>query len=126
MTLRTVFSINIPISVFFGITCLLLPNWLFSLYGVELTEPGIFMTQLAGAAYLGFGALAMQARSAASKEFRLAAALALFVQDSIGAIVSIIGQTSGYFNSMGWTTVAVYLLLALGYGYFRFIRPDKA
>ena len=52
MTLRTLFTINIPISVFFGMTCIFIPNRLISLYGVDLTQPGVFMTQLAGAAYL--------------------------------------------------------------------------
>ena len=126
MNLRTLFSINVPISAFFGATCLFVPNWLFSLYGVELTPPGVFMTQLAGAAFLGFGVLAFLARSSESKDFRLAVALALFVQDSIGTVVSITSQISGLFNTLGWSTVAVYLFLALGYGYFRFVKPEEA
>ena len=126
MNLRTLFTINVPISAFFGLTCLLAPNLLFSLYGVELTSPGVFITQLAGAAYLGFGALAFQARSSESKEFRLALALALFIQDIIGVVISIYYQVTGIFNALGWTTVGVYLFLALGYGYFRFLKPDES
>ena len=124
MNLRHLFTINVPISAFFGGTCILLPNWLFALYGVELTQAGVFMTQLAGAAFLAFGTLAFIARSSESKEFRLALALGLFVQDLIGTIISIIGQVNGVFNAFGWSTVAVYGLLALGYGYFRFINTD--
>ena len=126
MNLRTLFTINVPISAFFGATCLLTPNWLLSLYGTELTPAGTFMTQLAGAAYLGFGALAFLARSSDSKEFRLALATGLFIQDLIGTIISIIGQLSGLFNPLGWSTVAVYLVLALGYGYFRFLNPEAS
>jgi hypothetical protein len=103
-----------------------MPNLLFSLYGVDLTAPGVFMTQLAGAAYLGFGVLAFQARSSASKEFRLALALALFLQDSIGAVISIYYQVTGIFNTLGWTTVGVYLFLALGYGYYRFLKSEES
>jgi nucleoside recognition membrane protein YjiH len=84
------------------------------------------MTQLAGAAFLGFGTLALLARSSDSKEFRLALATGLFVQDAIGTIVSILGQLSGFFNPLGWSTVAVYLLLAIGYGYFRFLNPEAS
>lgn len=124
MNLRTLFSINVPVSAFFGATCIFVPNWLFSLYGVDLTPPGEFMTQLAGAAYLGFGVLAFLARSSESKDFRMALALALFIQDSIGAVISIYAQISGLFNTLGWSTVAVYLFLALGYGYFRFLKPE--
>jgi hypothetical protein len=99
---------------------------LISLYGVELNEPGVFLTQLAGAAFLGFGVLAFLARSTDSKEFRLAVALALFVRDSIGTVVSVYGQITGLFNALGWTTVAVYLFLAFGYGYFRFLKTEES
>ena len=126
MNLRQLFTINVPISVFFGGACILLPNWLLSLYGVELTQAGIVMTQLAGAAFLAFGTLAFLARSSESKEFRLGLALGLFVQDSVATIISIYGQVSGIFNILGWSTVAVYGLLALGYGYFRFVKTDAA
>ena len=124
MTLRTLFTINIPISFFFGLTCLLIPEWLMSLYGAEISPAGAFMTRLAGAAYLGFGVLAYQARSTRSAEFALALALGLFVQDSIGAALSLFAQINGLFNALGWTTVVLYLLLALGYGYFRFIKEE--
>lgn len=126
MNLRQLFTINVPISIFFGGTCIFLPNWLLSLYGVELTPAGVSMTQLAGAAFLAFGTLALVARSSESKEFRLALALGLFVQDLIGTIISIFGQVNGVFNVFGWSTVAVYGLLALGYGYFRFVNTDAA
>lgn len=126
MNLRTLFSINIPISIFFGGTCLFWPNWFLSLYGVDLTPPGVFMTQLAGAAYLGFAVLAFHARASESKDFRLALALALFIQDFIGTIISIYGQITGLFNILGWTTVLVYLFLAIGYGYFRFLKPEES
>jgi hypothetical protein len=126
MNLRQLFTINVPISIFFGGTCIFLPNWLLSLYGVELSPPGEFMTQLAGAAFLAFGALAFLARSSQSKEFRLALALGLFVQDSVGTIIAAYGQVQGTFNAFGWTTVALDLLLALGYGYFRFVSVDAA
>jgi hypothetical protein len=125
MTLRMLFTINVPISLFFGVACLLFPEWLVSLYGGDLTTSGIYMTRLAGAAYLGFAALAIQARRTKSTEFLLALALALFIQDSIGAFVSFYAQIAGHLTALGWTTVALYSILALGYGYFRFIRPES-
>jgi hypothetical protein len=66
------------------------------------------------------------ARNAEAKETRLNLALALFIQDSVGLAVSLHGQFTGVMNWVGWSTVLVYLFLALGYGYFRFVRPDAA
>jgi hypothetical protein len=126
MTLRTLFAINIPISIFFGGTCIFLPNWLFSLYGVELNPAGEFMTQLAGAAFLAFATLAYLGRSSESKDFRLSLALGLFVQDSLGTLISVYGQINGPFNTFGWSTVVLYLILAMGYAYFRFVNPEAA
>ena len=125
MNLRMLFTINVPISICFGATCLLAPEWLISLYGGDLTSEGAYMTRLAGAAYLGFGALAFQARASKSTEFLLALALALFIQDSIGAIVPLYAQIASQLNALGWTTVALYSILALGYGYFRFLKPES-
>ena len=124
MNLRKLFTINVPISAFFGFTCLIVPNWLTLLYGTDSTPSGIFITQLAGAAYLGYGVLAYLARSSESKDFRRSLAVGLFVQDSIATIVAIIGQISGAFNAIGWTTVALYFILALGYGFFIFVKPE--
>ena len=82
------------------------------------------MVRLAGAAYLSYGVLVFFARSSESKDFRRSLALALFTQDAIATIAAIIAQISGMFNALGWTTVGSYLILALAYGYFLFVKPD--
>jgi len=43
-----------------------------------------------------------------------------------GFVVALINQLSGLVNALGWSTVALYLLFALGYGYFQFKKPDTA
>ncbi len=78
MNPRTLFTINVPISALFGVTCMLVPNWFLSLYGVDLAP----------------------------------------------AIASVLAQVAGVFNALGWSTVAVYLFLVVGYGYFRFLKPE--
>jgi len=35
-------------------------------------------------------------------------------------------QLKGVVNSLGWSTVAIYLLLALGFAYFHFAKPSEA
>ena len=48
----------------------------------------------------------------------------LFTGDPIGFIVALIGQLGGVMNGLGWITVAIWLFLALGLGYFRFLSSD--
>jgi len=33
---------------------------------------------------------------------------------------------AGVANALGWSTVALYLLLALGFAYFQFMKPSTA
>jgi len=35
------------------------------------------------------------------------------------------GTLGGVMNSVGWSAVAVYFLLALGFAYFQFMAPAK-
>jgi hypothetical protein len=40
--------------------------------------------------------------------------------------VILIGQLAGIANALGWSSVAIYLLLALGFAYVQFMQPRSA
>jgi len=40
-----------------------------------------------------------------------------------GLGVALSAQLSRAVNALGWSTVAIYLFLLLGYGYFQLLRP---
>ena len=50
--------------------------------------------------------------------------LANVVGDAVGFVIALLSQLAGVggVNSLGWSTVAIYLLLALGFAYFRFVK----
>jgi hypothetical protein len=50
----------------------------------------------------------------------------MFIGDAIGFVVALIAQLGGVENELGWSTVAIYLLLAVGFGYFRFAKRADA
>jgi len=54
----------------------------------------------------------------------MAIAMALLVQDTISFVASLAFQFTGMVNAFGWISLALYGLLALGYAYFLFIRPQ--
>jgi ABC-type multidrug transport system permease subunit len=58
------------------------------------------------------------ARNSQESEARWAIILALFAYDAVGFVVSLIAVIAGVLNPLGWLIVALYLLLALGFGYF--------
>jgi len=108
----------------FGILLVLVPAILLSLYGITLGPGGIFMARLYGASLVGNLMLSWFARNAADSEARQAIVLDLFVYDAIGFVVALLAQLSGLMNPLGWSIVVIYLLLALGYGYFQFVKPS--
>ncbi len=59
---------------------------------------------------------------------RRAIVLALFIGNAAGFVVALIGQINDVVGALGWSTVAIYLLLALGFGYFQFAKkvPEEA
>jgi hypothetical protein len=78
---------------------------------------------LFGAALLAFAVLTWTAKDAPDSDARRAILLAMFVGDCVGFVVSLRGQLGSVMNALGWSTVVIYLLLALGFGYFSFAKP---
>ncbi|HLA96821.1 MAG TPA: hypothetical protein VJL34_00085 [Anaerolineales bacterium] len=125
MKVSTLFPINAVVAVVFGLGFIFAPVWLLSLYGVTADAPLAYVGQLLGAAFLSFAVITWMARNAPASPVRSAIVLALFVGDAIGFIVSLLAQLKGFANALGWSTVAIYLLLALAFGYVQFMAKES-
>jgi hypothetical protein len=126
MKLKTLMIINAIVAIVFGVTFVIVPAQAYSLYDITANEQLVYMGQLFGAALIGFALLTWMARNATDSDARRAIVLALFIADGIGFVVALIGQLSNVVNALGWSTVAIYLLLALGFGYFQFFKPASS
>ena len=126
MKLSTVFTLNAIVAALFGLGFVLIPGTLTSLYGVTLNAGGIYVARLFGAAVLGFAALSWFARNTQESAARQAVVLGLFVQWAVGFVCALVGQLAGAVNALGWSTVVLYLLFALGYAYFQFMKPSAS
>jgi len=116
--------INAIVAFLFGLSFVFVAGTLLSFYGITLSPGGLVVARLFGAALLGYAVLTWFARKAEESEARRAIVLALFIGDAVGFIMALLGQLSGAVNALGWSTVAIYLLLALGFGYFQFVKPS--
>lgn len=123
MKINTLMVINAIVALIFGAGFILAPGQVVSIYGVEETAALKYIGQLFGAALLGFAVLTWSARNSPESESRAAIVLALFIADAVGFVLALIGQLGDVVNALGWSTVAIYLLLALGFGYFQFFKP---
>lgn len=121
MKLSALLVANAIVAAVFGAGFVVVPAQVTSLYSPEATSP--LVTQLLGAAFLAIAVLTWNARNAPESEARRAILLGLFVGDCIGFVVSLVAQLGGLMNTLGWSTVAIYLVFALGFGYFLFAQP---
>jgi hypothetical protein len=123
MTLKNLFVFNAIVAVLFGVGYLISPNFVLASYGVTLSEAGELIGRALGAVYLEVGLLTWMVRDLKGGPALRSMVLAFFVGNVLGLIVILLGQLSGIANALGWSAVAIYALLALGYGYFQFVKP---
>ena len=123
MKLKTLLIIKALVCLCFGVPILFVPDFVYSIFGISLAAGGAFAAREYGASMIGNLMLTWFARNSKESEARWAIILALFVYDAIGFIVSLIAVLAGTVNSLGWLVVVLYLLLALGFGYF--LIPKK-
>jgi hypothetical protein len=122
MKLKSLMIINAIVAIVFGVMFVIVPVKAYSFYDITANEQLILMGRLFGAALIGFATLTWMARNATDSDARRALVLSLFIADSIGFVGALIGQINNVANALGWSTVAIYLLLALGFGYFQFFK----
>ena len=123
MKLSTLMIFNAVVAAVFGVAFLLVPDQVGSLYDVEVNEILTYVVRLLGAELIAIACVTWLARNADDSVARRAIVLALFIGNAIGFVVALIGQINHVVAAVGWGNVAIYLLLALGYGYFQFVKP---
>ena len=123
MKLNVLLVIAAVIAGVFGVGFVVASGPLLSVYGVTLDKAGTLVAQLFGASLVGIAVLNWLARNVTDPDARRAVIFANLTQDVVGFVVILIGQLAGIPNAFGWSNVAIYLLLALGFGYVQFMRP---
>jgi hypothetical protein len=118
MRISYLFVVAAIVALLFGLGFTLLTEQVLSIYGVTTDAAGVLAYRLFGTTLIGFGVLQWLARNLGESEARRAIVVSLFVVDAIGFVVVLLAQFAGIVNGLGWINVAIFLLLALGYGYF--------
>lgn len=118
MKLKTLLIFKAIVCLFLGLSILIAPKFIYSIFGATLAAGGIFAAREYGASLLGNLMLTWFARNDQESEARWAMILALCVYDAAGVVVTGIAIRSGAVNSLAWLVVAIYLFFALGFGYF--------
>jgi len=118
MNIKALFVVHSIIALVFGVSFVLVPNQVVAIYGATLTAAGVFVGRLFGSCLLTFAAVLWLARDSQDSTARRALVLGFFITFIIGAIVAAQGVLTEVVNALGWSTVVLYGVLALCYGYF--------
>lgn len=119
MGLKTFLIIHTVICLIFGLLCTAIPTIFEPLYGIVLNPVGEILARWLGAALIGLGLITWFAREAEKSDLKSGILLTILVVDIIGASVAFWGQTTSIMNDWGWSLVTIWILLAVGFGYFR-------
>ncbi len=120
MKLNTLMIITAIVSLVFGLGFILIPLQSIGLYGSTLEGSGVFVARYFGAALLGYAFLAWLTRNTASRQVTAG----FFAAMVLGFVVALYDAIAGTHNGLVWLNVVIYLLLAIGFGYFTFMKTD--
>ena len=123
MKLGTFMAIAAVIAIVYGLAFILVPVQTIELYGSTLDESGLWVARYLGSAFIGIVVISWFARNAAYNGAMRAIVLGFFVLSITGLIGAVLDVIYGSGNALLWITVVIYLLLALGFGYFQFTKP---
>lgn len=125
MKLSTFLIVKAIVCFIFGLAYLIAPVYVGSIYSLTLDPDAVLMARFFAALLIGIGLLLSLCRNADWNILK-SITLSLFIADTTGFVIALAGQLSGVMNSLGWIIVVIWLLLALGLGYYRFLKPANS
>ena len=125
MKLSNLLVVAAALGAVFGVGFVVASGPLLSIYGITLDKAGTLVAQLFGAALISLASLNWLARNVTDPTARQAVVLGNLAGDAVGFVVILLGQLAGIANALGWSNVAIYLLLALGFAYVQFMEPRR-
>jgi hypothetical protein len=125
MKLSMFLSIVGVVAILFGIGFVLAPAQVLAQYGITADQSVAFISRFFGVALINVGLIVWFARNIIDPLGRRSIVLAGLIADILGLLVALQGQIDGLANALGWSTVLIYGLFAIGFAYFQF-TPKSA
>ncbi len=122
----TVFLAGGVIAIAFGLSFLLVPTIVLALYGAPTDPSTVLMSRFFGVALLQLGLTLYFLRDVRDAASQRAMALAGVVGSAAGIVVALMGVVGDVVNALGWSTVAIYAFLLLGYASCLRAQPASA
>ena len=118
MKLRKILIIIMAIfSLVWGVGFIIIPKFFWSLYNITLDSQGVYISRQLGTLFFMLGLILWLAKGDPGSIALRAIIIGLFIGNTLGFILGLIGQLTVEISALGWVGVFSFLILALGFGY---------
>ena len=124
MSRRLFLSIAALLALGYAAGLILIPAFMNSTYGLGGSDPEILLSRFFGVELLALGLITWLAKDLTGAIVHPIITGSL-IGNAVGAIIALMGTLSGVMNAAGWSAVAIYVFLTLGFAYFQFKAPVK-
>ena len=125
MKLRTLYLLNTVVSLGFALGFLLMSPFLLGLFGMDNTADARTLAQLIAVELVVGGVTTLLARDVTDSKATSAINTGNFLAGVLGTVIALLATLSGVMGWFGYVVTAVYLFIAIAFGYFLFIKPSK-
>ena len=125
MKLRNLYLLNSIVSLGFALGFFLMSTFLLGLLGMEVTSDTRTLGQLIAVELVVGGVTTFLARDVTDAKATGAINTGNILAGLIGTVVALVATLSGVMGWFGWVVTVVYLLIAIAFGYFQFIKPSR-
>ena len=125
MNLRTLYLVNTVVSLGFALGFFLMSPFLLGLFGMDYTPDARTLGQLIAVELVVGGVITLLARDVTDSKALGAINTGNFVAGLIGTVIALLATLSGVMSWFGWMVTAVYLFIAVAFGYFQFMKPVR-
>ena len=124
MSRRTFLTIAALLALGYAAGLILIPAFMNSTYGFGSSDSEILLSRFFGVELLVLGVVTWLAKDLTGA---MVAPLITgnLIGNAVGAIIALMGTLGGVMNAVGWSAVAIYIFLTLGFAYFQFMAPVK-
>jgi hypothetical protein len=125
MNLRNLYLVNTVVSLGFALGFLLMSPLLLGLFGMEYTADARTLGQLIAVELVVGGVITLLARDVSDAKALRAINTGNFAAGLIGTVIALLATLSGVMGWFGYVVTAVYLFIAVAFGYFQFMKPAR-
>jgi hypothetical protein len=125
MKLRNLYLLNTIVSLGFALGFLVMSPFLLGLFDMDNTADARTLGQLIAVELVVGGVTTFLARDVTDSKATGAINTGNFLAGVLGTVIALLATLSGVLGWFGWVVTAVYLFIALAFGYFQFMKPAR-